>query len=167
MIWLPLTLASPLPDASYDGLCGRSLLLQSSFSPVTRPYKCLFQERASKPLLRVVPFLRHHSSNLLRRGKDSLSLMPNFLGLLQGEVRVLGILGSSENPPSMRVMRRGPPELARAGADSTAACAATLRRRSSPVRGSRARQRAARPPPPWPHRGPRRARCDCRRGRRA
>ena len=77
MFWLSLTLTSPFPYAPYDDLSRKAILLQPSFSPVPRPYKRPSQERASKPLLRVVPFLRHHSSNLLRRGKASVSLRPD------------------------------------------------------------------------------------------
>jgi hypothetical protein len=69
MIRLSLRLTSHFPDASYDDVCGRAFLLQPSFSPVPRPYKRPSQERATYPPLRVVPFLRHHSSNLMRRVK--------------------------------------------------------------------------------------------------
>src|SRR5215213_2319467 len=43
-----------------------------SFSSDTIGPFLLKQQTTAKPLLRVVPFLRHHSSNLLRQGKASL-----------------------------------------------------------------------------------------------
>jgi hypothetical protein len=57
-------------------LCERPSIYSRPISPVPRPYKRPSQERASQPLLRVVPFLSHHSNNLLSRGKASLSLGP-------------------------------------------------------------------------------------------
>src|SRR5829696_913603 len=43
-----------------------------SFSSDTIGPFLLKQQTTAKPLLRVVPFLRHHSSNLLRQGKAYL-----------------------------------------------------------------------------------------------
>src|SRR5215208_1129183 len=52
----------------------KAKIAQISFSSDTIGPFLLKQQTTAKPLLRVVPFLRHHSSNLLRQGKASLKL---------------------------------------------------------------------------------------------
>ena len=82
-----LNIGLSFPDAPCDDLCERPSFYSRPSRLFLVPTNAHPRSGRSKPLLRVVPFLRHHSSNLLRRGKVSLSLRPNFLELRYGEVR--------------------------------------------------------------------------------